>query len=313
MAFLLDHPIAAGQALDSNGRPLPGAKLYVYDAGTTDDANTFSDTALSAAHAQPVVADSAGRFANIYVAGGQSYKLSLKTSADAAVVERDNLPPGSKVSGTLAINEGGTNATTAAGALTSLGAAAAADLTTVTSTVTTIANERTALPGSAFNDLAGLDLLTSDYMSGIKEVCIQRSIDDTPSATSISTSLPSDASTPLITEGTEVFSIAFTPLRADTTLEITSVIEALVATNSEMSVAIFAGSACIAATSVYGTSGGAQNEQFILTKRYAPGSTSAITISVRAGYGTGAATQTINSKFSAVANSFLEIKEMRAT
>jgi hypothetical protein len=141
MSSLLLPPLF--QATDSNGAVLSGAKLFVYDAGTTTDADVYTDTALSVAHPQPVVADSAGRFANIYAPSGQNYKIVLKTSADVTVSTIDDIPPYVvNGSGALAITGGGTGATSAAAALTALGAAAASDVSTLTTTVTTATTEQ---------------------------------------------------------------------------------------------------------------------------------------------------------------------------
>ena len=67
------------QALDSNGDPLSGAKLYFYQSGTTTALDTYSDTALTTANANPVVADAAGRFGDIFLQA-QDYNCLLYTS-----------------------------------------------------------------------------------------------------------------------------------------------------------------------------------------------------------------------------------------
>lgn len=76
------------QALDSNGDPLSGAKLYFYQSGTTTALDTYSDTDLTTANANPVVADSAGRFGDIFLQA-QDYNVVLKTSADVTVWSAD--------------------------------------------------------------------------------------------------------------------------------------------------------------------------------------------------------------------------------
>lgn len=75
-------------AVDANGSPLPGAKLNTYDAGTTTPRATFSDDALSVQHANPIIADSAGVFPDIYLSPVQ-YKLVLTDAADASVWTAD--------------------------------------------------------------------------------------------------------------------------------------------------------------------------------------------------------------------------------
>lgn len=56
------------QAL-SAGVALAGAKLYCYEPGTTTAKTVYTDSALTTAHQQPVVADSDGHFAPIYYSG----------------------------------------------------------------------------------------------------------------------------------------------------------------------------------------------------------------------------------------------------
>ena len=74
---------------DSNGAPLSGGKLYTYEAGTTTPLATYSDSALSAANANPVILNSSGR-ATVYLLA-QSYKFRLDTSADVTVYTQDNI------------------------------------------------------------------------------------------------------------------------------------------------------------------------------------------------------------------------------
>ncbi len=123
------------QVCDANGDPMSGAKVYVYDVGTTTLKSVWSDTALSAAAANPIVCDSAGRHDMRYIATG-SYKIVVKTSADITVYTRDNIDGRVPVgSGALAIANGGTSATTAGAALTALGGATAAELADVAADV----------------------------------------------------------------------------------------------------------------------------------------------------------------------------------
>jgi hypothetical protein len=121
---------------DSNGDPVSGAKIYVYDVGTTTLQSLYSDTGLSVAVSNPIICNSAGRTTTdggttvgmVYKATG-SYKIVVKTSADVTLYTLDNIDGRVPVgSGALAIANGGTGATTAGAALTALGAASSADL-----------------------------------------------------------------------------------------------------------------------------------------------------------------------------------------
>lgn len=69
---------------DSSGFPMAGAKLYFYTTGTTTPLATYSDAGLTTANANPVVANSAGVFGDIFLTAVQ-YKVVLKTSADVTV------------------------------------------------------------------------------------------------------------------------------------------------------------------------------------------------------------------------------------
>lgn len=91
------------QALDDSGDPLSGAKLYAYeDDGGTTDKSLYTDKALSAAAAQPVVSDSSGRFGDLY--GSGAYKLVLKDTNDTTIWTRNGINSGtSNATDTLAV------------------------------------------------------------------------------------------------------------------------------------------------------------------------------------------------------------------
>ena len=64
---------------DLNGHPLPGAKMYFYEPGTSTPKDTYSDEALTTPNANPVIADSQGQFGDIFLSG--NYRVNL-TDAD---------------------------------------------------------------------------------------------------------------------------------------------------------------------------------------------------------------------------------------
>ena len=76
-------------AFNVRGIPLPGAKLYFYYSGGLTPAPIYLDSALSVAAANPVVADAAGRWTNIYLNDAISYRVVVKTSADVVVPGHD--------------------------------------------------------------------------------------------------------------------------------------------------------------------------------------------------------------------------------
>lgn len=83
MAELFTLP---ARATDSNGNNLPGAKLYFYATGTTTPQAAYSDSGLVTPHANPVVADSGGRFAPIYLDPALTYRAVLKDAEGATTV-----------------------------------------------------------------------------------------------------------------------------------------------------------------------------------------------------------------------------------
>lgn len=124
------------QQCDASGDPMSGAKIYVYDVGTTTLRNVYAASDLSgSAAANPIICDAAGRHDMRYTATG-SYKIVVKTSADVTVYTRDNIDGRVPVgSGALAVANGGTGATTGPAALVNLGAAADADLTVLSAEI----------------------------------------------------------------------------------------------------------------------------------------------------------------------------------
>ena len=79
-------------APQSGGTAYPSAKLYFYSTGTSAAATVYTDSALTTAHASPVVADAGGVFAPIYLSPTASYRVVLKTSGDATVWDVDPYP-----------------------------------------------------------------------------------------------------------------------------------------------------------------------------------------------------------------------------
>lgn len=68
--------------MDDNGDPLAGCKLYIYEAGTSTPATTYEDFGLTTGLelSFPMVADSAGRIPQFWVADG-SYRVRLVDAA----------------------------------------------------------------------------------------------------------------------------------------------------------------------------------------------------------------------------------------
>lgn len=70
-----------------------GDKLYVYQAGTTTAVTAYQEYALSTAHTSPIVADSTGRFAAIYLSSDVgNVKIVVTDSNDVQRYSQDNVP-----------------------------------------------------------------------------------------------------------------------------------------------------------------------------------------------------------------------------
>jgi hypothetical protein len=102
----------AAQFFTNTGAVLTGGKLYTYAAGTTTPQSTYTTSAGSTAHTNPIVMDSAGRVPSggeIWVSSA-SYKFVLKDSTDVLIATYDNV---SGVGATTVVNYTGSGSTTA--------------------------------------------------------------------------------------------------------------------------------------------------------------------------------------------------------
>ena len=83
-------PVLKMRATDNNGDVLPGALMYFYAAGTTTPQNTYTTSARTVAHANPVVADSDGYFPLIYLDPSLAYKVVFNDADDVLIWTADN-------------------------------------------------------------------------------------------------------------------------------------------------------------------------------------------------------------------------------
>lgn len=95
MASYTISPIwgAGAQLFDNNGDPLSGGKIYVYFAGTTTPATTYTEPTGTFANTNPIIANAAGRLANeIWLPINQAYKFILKDVNETLIATYDNIP-----------------------------------------------------------------------------------------------------------------------------------------------------------------------------------------------------------------------------
>jgi len=154
---------------DANGNPYVSAKLYVYDVGTTNLKAIYSNEALTVSLANPLTSDAAGNFARAYVASGR-YKLRAETSTATLIWEYDGVDTGlTSGSGALAISAGGTGATTAASARTSLGAASQTDVDDLSSNIATLSSSLqnlVSVPQGRLTIVSGTPVPNTDVSAG---------------------------------------------------------------------------------------------------------------------------------------------------
>lgn len=81
------------QAGDSNLDPIAGAKLNFYITGTSTPKDTYSDSAKTIPNANPVVADAAGRFGDIFMDTDAAYKIVYTDASDVTIQTFDPFSP----------------------------------------------------------------------------------------------------------------------------------------------------------------------------------------------------------------------------
>lgn len=99
-------------ALDANGNPVSGGRLYFYVSGSLTPATVYADADLETPLAFPVEADSAGRFPAIFLDPAISYRVR-EFDADGVLI-RDTDPIGGGSAADLPYTRGATARTVAA-------------------------------------------------------------------------------------------------------------------------------------------------------------------------------------------------------
>lgn len=88
-------------ALDTNGRPIPGALMWFYLNNTTTLTTVYADAELSVPLSNPVVADSSGVFPLIFAASDMLFTVAVTTSDGSPLVTYDNIQSSSGVSSNI--------------------------------------------------------------------------------------------------------------------------------------------------------------------------------------------------------------------
>lgn len=158
---------------DSNGLPIVGAKLHVYDSGTTNYKTIYSDDGLTTPLSNPLTganaSNASGDFPRFYLAAG-TYKLRAETSAGVLIWQYDNIDTAlSAGAGALPINRGGTGQTTAAAALAALGGVTSTEvaaLSTQISTFTSLLTNVVSVPQGRLTLTSMTPIISSGVTAG---------------------------------------------------------------------------------------------------------------------------------------------------
>lgn len=87
-------------AFSANGLPVAAARLYFFYTGTNTPAPVFLDGAMTVPSANPVVADLAARFSDIYLDDSVTYRVRMTDAAGAALgADIDPYIPGAALKG----------------------------------------------------------------------------------------------------------------------------------------------------------------------------------------------------------------------
>lgn len=158
---------------DSNGSPIVGAVLKVYEAGTTTYRPIFTDLTFNTPIPNPLsggyASDASGNFAPFFMAPGL-YKLRLETSTGVLIWQYDYLDTGTSAgAGALAITSGGTGATTASAARANLGAASTSDVTALAAQIAAFSSSLQSLqstPQGRLTPTSGVPVISAGVTAG---------------------------------------------------------------------------------------------------------------------------------------------------
>jgi hypothetical protein len=315
-------PIGNSQESDANGAPLSGGQIFSYVAGTTTPIATYTDSTGDTAQANPIVLNASGLPANpIWLPDGQAVKLvfkdadgvTLRTVDDVTGINDPSLSNAatewtaftSEVTyigatsfsvegdqtGTFQVNRRIRSANTG-GTRYSRVSASAYDAGTGLTTVTVVNDSGSLDSGlsevaygflSATNPSVPESGVAGILRSSAAGAIIDRAYAEYTANAALTTQIPNDDSIPQSGEGTQILSVSITPKNTSSRLRIRFNGQAVASNTTPFVCAIFNGGASAIDAKVFTPSGGSVAMNVSSEMEYAPGSTSAITFSVRVG------------------------------
>ncbi len=93
----LISPVSRQRQFTDLGVTAPGALAYFWAGSSDTPATTYSDSTLSTANSQPVVAGAGGQFGPIYLAFDIAYEVEVKTSTGLTLIPRTAISVGGNV------------------------------------------------------------------------------------------------------------------------------------------------------------------------------------------------------------------------
>ena len=92
------NPFSGRQFIDASGTPYSGAKLFIYQAGTSTKITTYKDSAGASSHTNPIVLNSKGEPADGAGASQPIWQSSLYAAKLVLAPANDTDPPASAIS-----------------------------------------------------------------------------------------------------------------------------------------------------------------------------------------------------------------------
>lgn len=141
-------------AENASGDRIAGARLYIYENGTTTLAEVFTTSSLGTALANPVVADDAGGFPAIWADTTDTFTVAVTDGSGAPLAAYDGVSP--SIDATLASVALAESAKDSAVLAASSATASASTATTAAGTATSAASTAVAAAATA-EEIAGFD------------------------------------------------------------------------------------------------------------------------------------------------------------